>query len=365
MKKIYILTALLAVCFCSFANTTQYKVTQNNWRWRNNDGSEITASWKADQNNGVAYKSSHEVLRLRIEIINNSTTNQCQFDPCPYRPYTITMLDSLQFSTDTTNQLSWKNIGLDPDMPFILAGAGNYVVQDEPTTPQLTGRSEPFSAGTLMVSDSTINGTKVPSPGRTEHEWVIKGTPNLAPKTRYYFRQNRKYSPYYASTMYGFIYNSYPYLTTAATLAIQLNGFVITNEGKRIKLQWSVTTDGEADHTNVQRSTDQQVWATINSVKNTGTIYTEYDNDPPLADIVYYRLQQYDKDGSYSFSATRSVKTFPAGKAVVSVLPNPATAAINFKLDNTGAKNITAALTDMSGRILLTQTFKNIQNGIF
>lgn len=362
MKHIYILTVFLSICLTSFANTIQYKLTQKGWRWRNNDGSETTATWKAGQNKVVSY-ASHEVLRLRIEMINNSTTNQCQFDPCPYRPYTVTMLDSLQFSTDTTNESSWKNIGFNTGMPFVLAGSDSYVVQDEPTTPQLTGSGEPFSPGTVMVSDSTINGTRVPSPGRTEHEWVIRGTPNLAPKTNYYFRQRRAYAPYVANTNHGTLYASYPYLTTAATLAVQLNGFMVTNEGKKIKLQWSASPDEKADQINVQRSTDQHAWVTIASIKAIGTNYIVYDNAPPLAGTIYYRLQQIDKDGSYYFSATRSLKLFAASKTVASVFPNPASAAINFKLEQTTVKNVVAMLADMSGRVLITQKFQNIQAG--
>lgn len=138
---------------------------------------------------------------------------------------------------------------------------------------------------------------------------------------------------------------------------------MVTNEGKTIKLQWSASPDEKETYNNIQRSTDQQAWVTVSSIKSSGNNYTEYDNSPPLNSILYYRLQQYDKDGSYLFSATRSVKTSANVNLIVSVLPNPTTAAINFKVENTAAKNITAALTDINGRVLIMQTFKNIQPG--
>lgn len=361
MKHIYFLILLVFACLNASAITNRYDIHQNNWRWRNNDGTEANASWKAAQNKPVSYGSSQEVLRLRIEVINHSTApSHC--GECPYVNYPISMEDSLQYSTDPANGSSWKNIGFNANLPFILSGSNDYVVQDEPTTSQLSGTSDPFSPGTMMVTDSTTNETMVPSPGRTEHEWVLKGTPSLKPNTTYYFRENQQY--YWYRPYPDMSYNSYPSLTTTATLAIQLNSFTVTNEGQRIKLQWSASPDQKDAYTNIQRSTDQQAWVIINRINSSGRNYTEYDNSPPAGSTLYYRLQQYDKNGSYSFSETRSVKTSAPGKAVVLVIPNPATTAINFKVEHTDVRYVTAVLTDMSGRALFTQAFKNLQTGM-
>lgn len=358
MKKIYVLAVLFCTGITASALTTHVtlNVNQANWRWRNNDGAEASASWKADQNKPVSYHSPGEIIRLRIEVVNQSTQNSVNCDACQFS-YPINLLRTLQFTTDTTNESSWKNIDLNTDQPFTMADSDNYVSQDEPTTPQLSSTDMLFSPGVMMVSESLSIGTFVSSPARTEHEWVIKGTANLATNTTYYFRQ------YFRPTGVMYVNNSYPSLTTTATLAKQLNSFAVSNEGKRIKIQWSETPDDKESYTNIQRSTDQQTWVTVSSVKSNFVNYTEYDNNPPLNSTLYYRLQQYHKDGSYSFSVTRSVKTSANGNLVVSVLPNPATTAINFKMENTGVKIITAALTDINGRALIMQTFKNIQPG--
>lgn len=340
---------VLILSFAScFATGTFYQINQKGWRWRNNDGSEKAATWKADQEKSVTVNATQEIFRLRVETINATASTK----PVPLR-------DSLQFSTNPNDRYSWKTVGLNNSLPFVMAGSDVYVKQDDSTTAQLQASPQPFVAGVVMVNDSTLNGTLVGYNQRTEHEWVIKTTSNLSPNTKYYFRQYYAYNgPFFVPA-----YTSYPLLATGGTLATQLTSFVITEEDKRIRLEWSAAADKNADYTNIQRSTDPEAWQTIATVKSNSLKYIEYDNSPPAAQTLYYRLQLYDKDGSFTFSQVKSIKAVSTGKAAVSVLPNPTAAAINFRLENTAVKDVSATLTDMSGKVLLAQSFKNIQPG--
>ena len=69
MKKILILIVLLT----AYSNIFAF-LTQANWRWRNDDGSETTATWKAAQNTHpmIAHDSTGDILRLRLEVYNNT-----------------------------------------------------------------------------------------------------------------------------------------------------------------------------------------------------------------------------------------------------------------------------------------------------
>ena len=70
MKKILLLTALLVTSYNLFAFTTQ-----GVWRWRKDDGSETTATWRADQNTPITISSTDSIIRLRIELYNDINNN--------------------------------------------------------------------------------------------------------------------------------------------------------------------------------------------------------------------------------------------------------------------------------------------------
>lgn len=370
MKKTYFLIAMLALASSIFANTIQYNVSQNSWRWRNNDGSETKATWKAAQNTPVNYGATGTIIRLRIEMVNTSKNPvPCQAgEICNQPSLTIAMHDSLQFSTTPADAASWKNIGLDSRLPFVIAKSDSYITQGEVTSPQLTGNSHAFSPGEIMVSDSVPNFL-IPVDNRSEIEWAIKGTSNLKPATTYYFRQRRVYKFYdiYSGmpdvTQYPV---AYPSLTTSSVLAVKFNNFSVSSEGKTVKLEWSAVSEQNDDYFNTQRSADGRTWETISEVNSKGTAsvitnYTAYDYSP-LPGVVYYRIQ-YNEDGSISYSDVKSVSMNTNNKAIVSVMPNPARSAINFKIENVPAQNIQAILTDVGGRILYKQLFENIQAG--
>src|ERR1700712_2000618 len=50
-------------------------ISQGNWRWRNNDGTEKTATWKAGQDTAIII-SDYKAMRLRISVDNAQTSNK-------------------------------------------------------------------------------------------------------------------------------------------------------------------------------------------------------------------------------------------------------------------------------------------------
>jgi hypothetical protein len=341
MKKIFILLALLGVCTSSFAF-----LTQSNWRWRNNDGSETTATWKANQSTPITYNSSQEVLRLRIELYNATSD-------------TIALEDSLQYTTTPLVANSWTNISNNPaDKAFVMAGANSLVAQDVVTTSQITGNTYVFDSGKVIATDTVLKGTSIIESHRSEFEWAIMGTATTAPNTTYYFRHwGSSANPLPPGI-------TYPSLTTGTTLPLILTGFSLASEGKKVRLEWSTESEENNDRFEVQRSANGLTWETIAKVKGKGTTtaltnYSAYDNSP-LPGVNYYRLQQYDINGRSSSSAIKSLK-FAFTGSIVMVSPNPARSVINFKLLIEGAKNVMAILSDASGKIVHQQMFKDIQ----
>lgn len=339
MKKILILIVVLTACSNIFAFTTQ-----GNWRWRNDDGSETTATWMAAQNTTPVITSASDLLRLRIELYND-----------PANPGGT--LDNALFE-DSSNAVGshWDTIKLSVGVnAFILAGSSPNVTDLEPTTQQLTApHYMTFEAGQIIVSSERLPSFTVGTNFGTEYEYVIKPSPNLLVSTTYYFRVD---AANYPAAM------PLPSLTTAGVLPIKLNGFSVTRVDKKVKLEWSTASEQNNDRFEIERGSDGKTWKTIANIKGHGTTtasntYGTYD-ESPLSGINYYVIKQYDVDGHSYLSDVKFLR-MPDVKSIVSVYPNPAHSTINFSIVNKGASNVEAILTNVNGTIVHQEIFKSV-----
>ncbi|MEO8109915.1 MAG: T9SS type A sorting domain-containing protein [Ginsengibacter sp.] len=340
MKKILFLIVFLV----TYSNIFAF-LTQRNWRWRNNDGTEVSATWKANEMTAVTMTSVSQVMRLRIEVYNNTGG-------------AVGVLDTLQYATSTAGP--WKNIDTIPgSKPFVMARGSGYVVQDEPTTAQLTGIALPFVPGKIMVDSMVLKNYSLPDQNRTEFEWAIKGTANTPTNTTFYFR-------HYGSTASNLdIGQTYPSLTTAAVLPISFTAFNVTKDGNNVKLEWKTASEQNNDRFEIQRSTDQVKWKAITTVNGSGTsseshTYKAYDYSP-VSGLSYYRINQYDLDGRSHASDIRTVKMFASNSRLISVSPNPSRSGINFRIASESPSNVEAILTTTNGKIIHREIINSVQ----
>ena len=341
MKKFIILIILLAACNNIFAF-----LTQANWRWRNDDGTETTATWKAAQNTQVVLTTTGQIWRLRLEVYNNTGG---------VTP--VGVLDSLQYATSTTGP--WTNIDtVTGSNPFKIAGTSAFVVQAEPTTTQLAGVALTFVPGKINVDSLVLKNYNLADQRRTEFEWAITTTPNIVPNTTYYFRE-------WGSTANSLdIGMTYPSLLTAGVLPIKLSGFTVSREDKRVKLEWTTSSEQNNTRFEIQRSSDGKTWSTIASINGQGTTaasntFKIYDNSP-LSGLNYYVIKQYDVNG-HSYQSEVKILRMPNVKSIIFVSPNPSRLGINFSIVNRGASNVEATVTTMNGNTIHREIFNNVQ----
>jgi hypothetical protein len=92
-------------------------------------------------------------------------------------------------------------------------------------------------------------------------------------------------------------------------------------------LNWATTEEMNASHFEIQRSSDAKHFEPIGEVNAKGDskvlVSYEFTDTAPLAGPNYYRLKQIDRDGTYAFSKTISVR-FDAN-VQIKVYPNPVT----------------------------------------
>ena len=126
MKKINLLLIIVpAIIIFGIAETAfagSNPVTQRHYRWRNDDGTELSATWKAPEDT-MAFGVTNENIRLRFAVDNNylGSFNK-EFE--------------LQYCSDNTNG-PWATVPttLGADF-FVMTETPNYFNMED-TTPQL------------------------------------------------------------------------------------------------------------------------------------------------------------------------------------------------------------------------------------
>ncbi|TGE28071.1 T9SS type A sorting domain-containing protein [Hymenobacter metallicola] len=142
-------------------------------------------------------------------------------------------------------------------------------------------------------------------------------------------------------------------------LPIELTSFDATRQSGAVQLNWTTASEKNNDRFNVQRSTNGQEFTTITTVRGTGTTgkstaYTAQDTEP-LAGLSYYRLQQVDQDGSFSYSPVRVVAPL-----LTTVYPSPTYDVLNlpaavvgtpFRIYNSLGQTLQQGIVPASGAV--------------
>lgn len=121
-----------------------------------------------------------------------------------------------------------------------------------------------------------------------------------------------------------------------------------------VRLEWSTGSESGSDHFLVERSRDGDRFDAIAEVDAAGhslqlTRYGHVD-DAPLPGMSYYRLRQFDLDGTQAVSPVRSVR-IDHGAASVLLIPNPGAAHVDVLAQDVGDGEF--LLLDATGKQVL------------
>lgn len=147
-------------------------IGQTQYRWRNDDGNQTTATWKAPINTSIII-ATNDVVRLRMELTNTGSGAG-------------TVTQTLEYSSD--NGTTWTVMNNPATNAFVYQ-TSTFVTNGATTTEQLATTSPgTFAAGRIITAPGTAlnltNGNK------TEYEWGIKSSANAIPSTTYIFRSS-------------------------------------------------------------------------------------------------------------------------------------------------------------------------------
>lgn len=107
---------------------------------------------------------------------------------------------------------------------------------------------------------------------------------------------------------------------------------------KGVSLTWQTANEVNNSHFNVLHSVDNIVWSTIAKINAKGlsnNMYT-YHHAQPVLGINYYKLQQVDINGDFSYSEIKTVNFNLSG---IRVYPNPVTELLEVQLNHVKEKN--------------------------
>jgi hypothetical protein len=150
MKKILLFTLLLANFF--FANAF---TSVSTYRWRNDNGTETNATWKAAINTPIQI-NNFDAIRIRMAIDNLQNTS-------------VPVNAQLEFSSDDGQ--NWQNITV-LESPFNLVNSP--IVNDrESTTSQISNSPLTYIGGLFKSTDSNTT-FDLPAGSTTEHEFCLK-----------------------------------------------------------------------------------------------------------------------------------------------------------------------------------------------
>jgi len=340
MKKTLLLIAMVITSYNVFAFTTM-----GVWRWRNDDGSETSATWKADQNMPVLI-TSDEAIRLRIELYNNGDGG----------------LKDAVIEDSIDGVAGWQTITTTPGTnAFVLAGTSAFVSDHEPTTKQLSGQGSPwvFTPGYIFVSTDKYPNITLGTNQATESEYVLKPSANIQPGKTYFFRINA------AEYTDGYIF---PSLTTSEVLPVHMASFKVEADKNRALITWTTATEENNSRFDVERSNDSKNYSVIATVKGNGTTSLAHNykvtDSKPLNGDNYYRIKQYDADGKYQVSDIRALK-FVLQQALINVFPNPSRGDINFAVQNYNGSSLKAMLYNVSGKMVHQESINTNTTGSY
>lgn len=139
-------------------------------------------------------------------------------------------------------------------------------------------------------------------------------------------------------------------------LPAKLTGFTANRDGVSNKLVWNFTMQESMSNFEIERSTDGLHYTLVGKVNAAGNgTYTFTDNQP-AKEVNYYRIKIINKDGSYEYSAIRTINN--TGSFAVSIYPNPVGNILSLKIDAEKKENLQLQIADVEGKVLLYQQLR-------
>jgi hypothetical protein len=277
-----------------------------------------------------------------------------------------------------TDILTLKSFDIKPRSGFC-SGTLNVVIKNASTTTVFTGSYTPVCVGGIFTVPVNVtlpkgNGYKITL---TSASMQLDGNPSA---TTVFSNAQASLGAAAAAGLeianLVYDYQNFTVTTTCSnrtaipvlcSLPVELVQFNGRHQGHDIKLYWSTASEKNNSHFDVERSSDGIHFTTIgrvNGALNSADLNTyEFYDTQPLQGINYYRLVQYDMDGTRSYSRIIAINNNDAMEELFTVVPNPS--ASHFTLVfHADLFNAAYTITDAVGKIVYSDKIESDINSI-
>lgn len=138
------------------------------------------------------------------------------------------------------------------------------------------------------------------------------------------------------------------------TLPVELLSLDATARTSVIDVTWATASERNSDHFDVQRSADNEHFATMGTVGAAGDAQFRNDylfvDEAPLKGANYYRLRQVDRDGTVEFTKTVVAFMGHGADSRPVIFPNPATDVLNVAFNTPLDGSVVLYVQDAVGR---------------
>jgi hypothetical protein len=147
-------------------------------------------------------------------------------------------------------------------------------------------------------------------------------------------------------------------------LPLKLHEFTAKQNNNAVLLKWKTSNEINTSYFSIERSNNNGAFSTIGNISanSNATVLSEYNfiDNSPLSLQMVYRIKMVDKDGSYSYSPSRLIKT--KEQTTLSIYPNPALKKLTILLPTIWKGNSLIQIINITGKIVLQKNTVAMQN---
>ncbi|MEP6724309.1 MAG: T9SS type A sorting domain-containing protein [Bacteroidota bacterium] len=151
-----------------------------------------------------------------------------------------------------------------------------------------------------------------------------------------------------------------------ALLPLKLLSFSAEATNDYASVNWNTTEEVNVTSFIVERSSNGGVFSAI---KNTGAVngynatnHYHFTDSMPFTPVCYYRLKMVNDDGSFTYSAIKSVTITNIVKSEITAFPNPTVDYVTIKLNNAKAGQYHYTVSTITGLVIMAADMQ-LNNG--
>ena len=151
--------------------------------------------------------------------------------------------------------------------------------------------------------------------------------------------------------------------TCPQSLDLNLEARVV---GQQVNLLWEQSVEAPGRSYRLQRSIDGRSFETINTIPTNGPMrYSEWDMNPPLSNMLWYRLRTLESDGNMQRSNTVAVNLEGKASLWVQIENNPVRKHEGLQLTVfTPQKGFSMTLLDINGKRVFSRDFAEAEGNL-